>query len=90
MHQATPVNGHGIQLSTSGRLIIPVYLRNGSDAGSFSGVIYSDNHGRWQCIVFSPASWVYEGGDFHHVRIEEGETQSLCGLLEKHRTKLGG
>jgi sialidase-1 len=40
----TPVNGHAIQTRT-GRLLMPVYVRAGTDSSSFSGTFYSDDHG---------------------------------------------
>ena len=40
----TPSNGHGIQTS-SGRLIMPTYVRPGGSTTQNSAVIYSDDGG---------------------------------------------
>ena len=44
----TPANGHGIQLTQgihAGRLLMPVYVRNGTDVSSRSAVFISDDYG---------------------------------------------
>ena len=43
-HMPTPSNGHGIQTS-SGRLIMPTYVRPGGSTTQNSAVIYSDDGG---------------------------------------------
>lgn len=54
----TPVNGHAIQTAT-GRLLMPIYVRAGTDASSYSGTFYSDDHGdTW---TFANASMVGPG-----------------------------
>ena len=53
----TPANGHGIQLTQgahAGRLVMPIYLRNGTDSGTRSAVIVSDDYGNsWSFLATS-------------------------------------
>jgi sialidase-1 len=57
-HLGTPANGHGVQIST-GRLLMPVYVRNNGDNSEMSAAFYSDDHAEtWH---YSPHSNVGVG-----------------------------
>jgi sialidase-1 len=87
----TPSNGHGIQLS-SGRLLMPIYVRNEGNVNEMSATFYSDDHGEsWH---FDPKSVVGVGTSeseivelfhtptptlmFNHRRNRDSQANSTC------------
>ena len=85
--------GHGTQLA-NGRLVVPVWLaygKVGDHSPSFSGTIYSDDHGKtWQAGEVA----VPDGGDFHHpnetmlTTTSQGEVMLVTRSVSKPNRKI--